>query len=714
MRKVPVIVAFLWLLVSAVSSCSNTRVLAENQYRLASNKVAFEGDASGLSSSELSSYIKQQTKNSFILGWVYNWSNPAKDDWLNRALRKVGSAPVVFNGRMLGGSRENICRHLDYLGYYGSSVRTQVDTLRKNVRVTYYVTPGKRIKIDSLVFVLPEGEFSEEFYADRKNVLVKQGGWLSEQLLETESARSALYLRNKGYYNLNKFNYFFEADTLGPRNILTYEIRNYTRNESELNAEPLRKYRLGAVNINYPATLPFREKVLKDVNILKPGELYSEQKANENYNRYTALRVFSNVAIEMSPADSVTVDCNINLTPSKLKGIKLNLEAYTNSNGLFGVSPAINFYNKNIFHGGEWLTLGFSGNFQRKFGTELSANEFGITGSISFPKFIGLPYKAFPGANIPRTLIQASFNFQDRPEFKRFIATASWGYTGNSGIFYYQVNPIRATVVKVNNMTDDFRSQLYRNPFLYDSFDDHIDAGLSAQLYLTTDSSVIPKTSYWYTRLGVDLAGNAISLFNKWLPHDSRGNKLIFGLAYSRYAKAELTLGKTFRFSPASALAMRLTGGIGLAFGETGSLPYEKKFYVGGASSMRGWQVRSLGPAADQLYEMFAIPSQTGNSKLEFDVEYRQKLFWKFEGAVFAEVGNIWETSEALESTWAETLAGDWGIGLRLNLDFILLRLDWGLKVYEPSRAAGARWLGPAQWFSSNGSTIHFGVGYPF
>ncbi|MBQ9462959.1 MAG: BamA/TamA family outer membrane protein [Bacteroidales bacterium] len=714
MRKRSVLIALLGLLVIAASSCSNTRVLTENQYRLASNKVAFEGDASGLSSSEVSSYIKQQTKSSFILGWIYNWSDPAKDNWINRALRKIGSAPVVFNGRMLNGSKENICRHLDYLGYYGSSVRTRVDTVKKNVRVTYYVSPGKRIKIDSLVFKLPEGEFSEEFDADRKNVLVKQGGWLSEQALETESARSAAYLRNKGYYNLTKFNYFFEADTLGPRTILTYEIRNYTRNEPEVNAEPLRKYHLGNVNINYPETLPFRGKVLTDINILKPGDLYSEQRANVNYNRYTALRLFSNVAIEMTPVDSVTVDCNINLTPSKLKGVKLNLEASTSSNGLFGVSPAVNFYNKNIFHGGEWLTLGFSGNFQRKFGTDLSANEFGITGSISFPKFIGLPYKVFSGANIPRTLLQASFNFQDRPEFKRSITTASWGYTGNSGIFYYQVNPVRATVVKVNNVTDEFQVQLLKNPLLYDSFYDHIDAGLSAQLYLTSDSSVIPKTSYWYARLGLDLAGNAISLFDKWLPHDGRGNKLIFGLAYSRYFKTELTLAKNFRFSPGSALAMRLTGGIGLAFGEYGWLPFEKQLYVGGASSMRGWQVRSLGPGSSQIYEMFTIASQTGNSKLEFDVEYRQKLFWKFEGAVFAEVGNIWLTYEELDSTWAETLAGDWGIGLRLNLDFILLRLDWGMKVYDPSIVGGNRWLGPGQWFSRNGSTLHFGVGYPF
>ena len=195
--------------------------------------------------------------------------------------------------------------------------------------------------------------------------------------------------------------------------------------------------------------------MLADVNIIKPGDLYSEKRINTNYNRFSSLRVFNNVGIEMTPVDSNTVDCHISLGQGKVKGVKVNLEASTNSNSLFGISPAISFYNKNIFRGGEWLSLGFSGNFQRQFGTDIQAHEFGVTGSLSFPRFVGLPYSAFKGASIPRTVLQTSFNYQNRPEFKRYIGTASFGYSGSSDRIFYQLQELAVkSPFTFRNLTD--------------------------------------------------------------------------------------------------------------------------------------------------------------------------------------------------------------------------------------------------------------------
>lgn len=707
------------------ASCSNTRVLPEGKYRLASNKVAFNGDPNGLTSSDVTSYIKQQTSNSFVLGWIYNWSDPQKDDWLNNSLRKVGVAPVVFNGGLLGSSCENISRHLDYLGYYNSDVTAKVDTVKKNVRVTYTITPGARSRIDSIVFKVPEGEFAEEFAQDMENISVREGDWLSEKVLEKESERGAAYFRNKGYYDLSKFNYFFEADTLGPRNILTYEIREYSRKEAETNAAPMVKYHIGNVQISHSTIVPFREKVLRDINIIKPGDLYSEKVAGINYQRFSSLRLFNSVAVEMTPADSATVDCHITLGQSKLKGARVNLEASVNANGFFGVSPAISFYNKNIFRGGEWLSVGFTGNFQRQFKTETKANEIGVSASLSFPRFLGLPYSVFKGPNIPRTIIQANLNFQDRPEFRRFIGNASYGYTGNNDKLYYELYPFRTTVVKAGYIRGDFYSTLFSNLALMESFYDHIDAGTGGQLYWSSDSSVIPKGGYTSIRFGFDIAGNIISLFNPILPENEFGDKLVFGMNYAQYARAELNFTHCFMFSPSTKLAVNFSGGIGHGYGVSEYMPYEKQFYVGGANSMRGWQVRSLGPGAERPFGFFQIPSQAGETKLEFDLELRQKLFWKFEGALFAEAGNVWDFYGPWESdedypfpieypTWIETFGLDWGVGLRLNLNFILLRLDWGLKIFEPSLSGDARWILPHEWLRTGGSSLHFGVGYPF
>ncbi len=699
-------------------ACSTTRVLAPGEYRLARNTVKVQDKKSGVSASDLSSYVRQKANSYFIFGWnpglnIYNWSDPAKDNWINNALRTIGTAPVVFNGMQVPSSCDNIAKHLDYLGYYNSKVTSKVDTVRRLVNVSYDVVPGKRSRIDSIVYRVPGGEFEEEFRKDLRRTLIHPGDYLSEKALEAESVRGATFFRNRGYYDLTKHNYVFEADTLGDKNILTYRIQEYSRNEPSIAATPLRKYHIGKVSIEHSADVPFRESVLRGVNVIHPGDLYSEALINRSYNRLASLRVFNNVGVELVPVDTATVDCRITMGESKLQGFKLNLEASTNSSGLLGVSPKVNFYNKNIFHGGEWLSLGFSGNFQWQPGTDTRANEFGVNASLSFPRFLGLPYSAFRGANIPRTEIQASLNYQNRPEFLRWIGTLSYGYSGRSRNFQYQVYPLHATVIKVGNMTDKFALSLLRNIYLWDSFSDHIDAGLSGQIYWSSSNEIVPQGRFSYVRLGLDSSGNIISIFNKLLPVDEYGAPVIFGLSYSRYTRLALQFGHSFVFGPSTRLALHFDGGAGRAYGNSSAMPFEKSFFAGGASSMRGWQARSLGPGDDELMDFFTIPSQSGDWKLEVGAELRQHLFWKIEGALFAEAGNVWSFDDRYPD-WPSTIAADWGLGIRLNLSFILLRLDLGIKLYEPCQPEGSRLRMPDQWLQSGGSALHFGVGYPF
>ncbi len=128
---------------------------------------------------------------------------------------------------------------------------------------------------------------------------------------------------------------------------------------------------------------------------------------------------------------------------------------------------------------------------------------------------------------------------------------------------------------------------------------------------------------------------------------------------------------------------------------------------------MRGWQARSVGPGDSEYISKFSIPSQTGDFKMEFDAEYRFPLFWKVEGAAFLEAGNVWNLSELDIDSYTQ-FAADWGVGLRLNLDFIVLRFDCGLKLHDPSKSGEERWLGYKEWFRNDGFALHFGVGYPF
>ena len=449
---------------------------------------------------------------------------------------------------------------------------------------------------------------------------------------------------------------------------------------------------------------------------------YSARIVDATYSRLSNLSVFNGVNVAMTPVFDDVVDCDITLQSGRIQGFKANLEASVNSTGLFGISPQLNYFHKNVFHGGELFNLGLKGNFQFKPKENIRATEFSATSSIRIPRLIGLPHNLFRGPNLPHTDISLGVSYQDRPEYKRTMITTSFGYSGNLGRnFFYEVYPFKANIVRLFNISDSFFQRLVTDLFLLNAYSDHFDMGVGSMLYYTTDASTVPKRAYHYVRLGLDLSGNVISLFNSAMPVDDFGQHTIWETPYAQYVRAELNLGKTFRFGggDGQALALHFMAGAGYAYGNSTTVPFEKQFYAGGANSMRGWQARALGPGSVEPWtEYFLIPSQTGDFKLEANMEYRFPMFWKLEGAAFVDVGNVWDLRsnpgfEGSRFTF-DSIAGDWGLGIRVNLDFILVRVDWGMKVYDPVNTAGARWIGPAHWLNANNFAIHFGVGYPF
>ena len=715
-------------------SCSTTRVLGDGQFRLADNKVVVDNDRK-FNTKEIESYIKQKPNSYIIFGWnpflnIYNWSGKNDDKGINKFLRKIGTAPVVYQPSQVEASVENINRHLEYLGYYGSDVRSEVRVNGKRVTVTYSVTLGRRYRIGNVSFAVPDGEFKEDFYADTAAVSIRPGDFLSEDALEKETERAASMFRRKGYFGFTKNYFSFEADTLARRDTadLLMTVKEYTRNQTAEYARPHRKYFFGDVSISYDNDLKFNDRVLKNICTIRPGAMYDEREVNTTYSRLSALRLFSGVNVSLNPRDSGIVDCDISLTKSRMQGFKVNLEGSTNSTGLIGISPQVSYYHKNILHGGQWLNLGFLGNFQFKYDDRsVKSNEFGVSAGLSFPEFLGLPNSIFHGPSVPRTEINASYNYQNRPEYTRNMISTSYGYSGSlrNGKFFYQFYPIQAKIVRLTNLDPNFYTTLSGNPFMRDAYQNHFDVGSGLVAYYTTSTALVPKETYEYARLQLDASGNVLSLFNKAMKSDEYGSRLIWNTPYSQYIRTELTLGKTFVFGKngGQALAIRLLGGVGYAYGNSSTIPFEKQFYSGGANSMRGWQARSLGPGNSKADTTFVIPSQTGDVKLEANLEYRFPMFWKLCGAVFTDVGNIWTLKETDGDDGSHThfdlknlaasLAADWGIGLRVDLNFLILRLDMGMKVYDPSLDT-ARWRSPSQWLKKDGYTLHFGVGYPF
>ncbi len=720
------VIIFLAVLSLVLGSCSTTRVLQDGEYRLTKNRIKIENDKE-FNPNQLNKYLKQNEG----LGWspflyVFNWSNGKGKGW-DKLVQKIGKEPVVYDPDMVDSSIENIENHLEYLGYYGSDVNSDISVKKKRVTVRYNIHLGKRFPIKDIEYALPQrGSFAESFLKDTASLSVKAGDYLSEMALEAETERSAAKMRNLGYFDFSKNNFFFEADTLTypGEAVLEMRINEYTRNESPNEADVIRKFHIGDVTFSYPKSLKIKENTLRNLNTIIPGTIYSADEVNNTYSRLSALRVFSSVNIGMTQADTSTVDCNISLAQSKLQGFKVNLEASSNSSGLLGISPQISYYHRNIFHGSEWLNMSFMGNFQFKFNDAVRSNEFGVSAGLSLPRFFPLPYKYFKGA-IPRTDINISYNYQDRPEYTRNIISTSFGYTGNvRNSFFYQVYPLQLNVVRLFDLDEDFYDTWANDPFIRNAYQDHFDLGSGGMLYYTTSPQTIPDHTYFYSRLQLDIAGNLLRAFNPLLKKDENGSGMIWETPFSQYVRAELTLGRTWVWGKngGQSLATRLVAGAGYAYGNSSALPFEKHFYGGGANSLRGWQARTVGPGTSKMDNSFVIPNQTGDMKLEANLEYRFDMFWKVAGAVFADAGNVWtlnyDEADSLNpaifrwDTFGESIAANWGVGLRVDFNFLLLRVDMGMKIHDPAREQ--KWVNPGQWLKRDNYALHFGVGYPF
>ncbi|MDO5443412.1 MAG: POTRA domain-containing protein, partial [Bacteroidia bacterium] len=261
-------------------SCSTTRTLSEGEYRLAKNSITVTNSDS-FNTNSLSQYIKQEPNRYFLFGWnpflnIYNMADKDNDSGWGRFCRKIGNAPVVYSPEAVETSIDNLKNHLEYLGYYDSSVNGNVSVDRRKVSVEYEIALGKQYRIDSLTYTLPQrGSFKDDFMADLGNVMVHEGDYLSEEVLENETVRGSAHFRDIGYFGFTKNYYLFEADTTSVpgKLFLNMIVNEYTRNEPETNAKQFEKSFIDSVSISYPKSLVLKDKILRNLNTIKPGDM---------------------------------------------------------------------------------------------------------------------------------------------------------------------------------------------------------------------------------------------------------------------------------------------------------------------------------------------------------------------------------------------------------------------------------------------------------
>lgn len=729
-RRSLTLAATLLLLVS----CSTTKVLKEGEYRLYDNFIVMKEGKEAPPSSSLYPYFNQKANNYTIGHWspglyIYNWENGRGGAW-DRFVHKLGTAPVILDSSSIDSSVKMMASHMDYLGYYDSQIDAGISYKKKLASVTYVIDPGRRFKLDRVDFIIPDPLIDSILTSKSEDIGIRRGQFLSSSFLEAEAEKMASWLRNDGYFGMSKNFFFFYADTTdtgekyGKAN-LTVNLKNHTINETETMARPHRRYTFGNVSVTKPEGTVVRDKLLDGLNKIHTGDIYSEETVNSTYSRLSSIPLFNtvNIGLKASESDSSAIDCSITLSKSKLQGLKLDLSGSFNSTGLFGITPAITYSHKNIFHAGEVLTLGFTGNFQFKIRDKnTKANEFGVSASLQLPRFLLLSNSLFK-LSVPRTAVSLAFNYQNRPEYTRNIVSTSYGYIWSTrNKFFFNVYPVKLNAVKIYDMDDDFYSKL-NDPYLINAYQDHLDFGSEGTFYYTTDASMNPKSTYFYTRVTANASGNVLSIFNGLMPTDEKSGAHKFcGVPYSQYLRIEASAVQTLRFGSENQLALagRLLAGYGYAYGNSVSIPFEKFFYSGGTYSLRGWRARSVGPGSAPLDQSFSIANQSGDMRLEANLEFRFPIIWKFSGGVFADAGNIWNIDRGDGSRdplslfhfkdFIRTSALDWGVGLRLDFGLILIRVDWGMQLYDPARQS---WCRPAEWFDGH-SAVNFGIGYPF
>ena len=782
--KLYINLALISVSVSIIYSCSTTKYVSDGEYLLNKNTVEIS-DRRAVNKEDIEPYIKQRTNRQGLFNikfklLQYNLSGKDTSKWLNRKLRSWGEAPIIIDTSTVEYSKNNIATFMRSRGHYHSTVDDSIIYGKKQAEVVYKINPGLPFRFNKINYEINDTAIRNIVIADTANSLLKSNRRLSSGLLDRERERLTSSLRNKGYYAFNKGYVTFKADTTTNNNTANivlsiddyqtidddgnkittahpvYGINNVfistehivprtrARIEQEAKYDTLHGKGIRLLYKDFPKLKP---GVLSRLNMIAENDIYSDENVNITYTNLSNLRLFKTITVKFDNAgnDPVTgrnlLDCIIQADPNLNQSYKTDFEISTNSSGLIGFSPGVHYGHRNLLGGAESLSADFRGVFQygssSTLGKSMNSREFNIVATLNVPRFlmpVSIPYfKIY----VPETQIYTAYTFQKRPDYTRAMAGLRLGYiwkTSHNRTF--MLNPVDFSMVKMYNLDANFYQSL-SNPYLRNSYADHFTLGLTGSIIYNSQTNVPSvsgrrRSSFFYIRFNGDIAGNLLSAFNRLMKTNSAGHKMIFDMPYSQYAKADINFvynkpvtrrNPTGRrdFSRRNAAVYRIYFGIGKGYGNFNAMPFEKMFFSGGANSLRGWQVRSLGPGSFSADSVSVIPNQVGDMQLELNFEYRFSMFWKFEGAWFVDAGNIWnitsqDTREGVLfkfNRFYKEVALDTGVGLRLNFGYFVLRLDLGCKVYNPGLAEN-KFIPPDKWLKSENFGLHFGINYPF
>ncbi len=756
-----------------LSACSSTKHVPQGKYLV--NKVSINvHDNENIKGSDYINYLKQLPNHAVLGGMklqlgLYNLSGRDSSKRVNKWLKSLGEAPVIYNQASTNASQKELTTLLINKGYLSTKVTvdTVINDKKRKIDVTYNVTTGKQHRIKTVSYNIPNDTLRNLILADTAQSLIKPNSAFDRNILSQQRDAITKKLREKGYYAFNKEYITFTADTTaGSMDVdLTLntmppysndKMKYYTSHKPfyvrnvifVTNYDPLTMHDSDSyvakdtvvynnITILYGESHYLRRKVIDECCFIEPGSLYNAANVTKTYQALGRLEILKFINIEIKPIGEfdgkIWLDTYVLLTAGKSQSLSLSLEG-TNSAGDLGFGIGTGYQHRNIARGAETLNTKFrvsyeslSGNLNGLINDKYSeyAGEVGIT----YPKFKA-PFlsKQFKQKILASTELSTQFNYQQRPEYTRIIAGAAWKYlwSEKDKNTRHTVTLLDLNYVYLPESQINFLDSI-ANPLLRYSYEDHFIMRLAYSFYHSNKKERDFFGSQFqdnvYTiRAGVETAGNvlyALSRIGGFLKENDGYE--IFGIRYSQYVKFDLDYAVTHNFSRRNSLSFHLGLGVALPYGNSNVLPFEKRFYSGGANSVRGWGVRTLGPGSyNGKNSVNNFIYQCGDIRFDLNLEYRMKLFWKFELGAFIDAGNIWTIRNYEDqpggvfkiNEFYKQIALSYGLGLRMDFDYFLLRLDVGMKAHNPA-SGQERWpLLHPRW--NRDSAFHFSVGYPF
>ena len=735
-RRRQVAEAAVAIVVMLLCSCSATKFVPNGEHLLA--KVELKADQKAFNAAPLMPYVQQKPNSKWFslfkipLG-IYALSGRDTSRWVNRMLQNIGERPVIYNAQQAQNSCTDLQTTLQGMGYMSGWAELKTKTKGKRLKAVYVIHPGERYHIGSVDYDIQDSSIARILRTDNtKYQGLKTGEPFTLARLEEERSRIVRILADSGYFRFHKDFIMYGADSVsGTREVdLMLHLLRY-RAEGSTYEEPHPRYTVSSVNFlsNDSNKVHLRPRVLRRSTAIRVGAPFSASDLQRTYNNFARMQAvrYTHIKFRQQP-DTTLLDCDITISTNKPSSISFQPEG-TNTAGDLGAAASVTYENRNLFRGSELLSVQLRAAYEAITGLEGYQNkdyqEYGVETKLAFPRFLA-PFlsRAFRRRSVATSEVSVSWNLQNRPEFHRRVFSTAWRYRWNEPKHHIAY---RFDLFDLNYVYMPWISSTFKHDYL-DSVSNR-----NAILRYNYEDLFILRTGFGITfndgenavRANIELAGNFLNGVSKLLnmEKNANGRYTFINIAYAQYVKFDVDFTRLFQFDQRNSLAFHVGFGVAYPYGNSTILPFEKRYFAGGANSVRGWRVRELGPGSFKGTDgRIDFINQTGDMKLDLNLEYRTFLGWKLHGAAFIDAGNIWTLRSYAEQPggqfkfdkFYQQIAVAYGLGLRLNFDYFILRFDVGMKAINPAYETSRDHYPLVHPNFKRDFAFHFAVGLPF